>query len=52
VAPERKATGFGLNDISVLSSSCDARSLARDKESVVMGANARRSHSDEPALRG
>jgi hypothetical protein len=36
-----KATGFGLNDISVLSSSCDARSLSRDKESVRIGANAR-----------
>jgi hypothetical protein len=42
-----KATGFGLNDNSVLSSSCDARSLSRNNESGGMGANARRSHSDE-----
>jgi hypothetical protein len=46
-----KATGFGLNDISVLSSSCDARSVSRDKESGGMGANARRSRSDEQVAR-
>ena len=46
-----KATGFGLNDVSVLSSSCDARSLSRDKESGGMGVNARRSHSDKQVAR-
>ena len=51
VAAERKGHRVPSHDISVLSSSCGARSLSRDKESEGMGANARRSHSDEQVAR-